>query len=58
MTDQSFRIDEPTLTRILSELAPVIGGDLLEGGVPYRVGLASAIIDRLRATPPSKKVGA
>jgi hypothetical protein len=40
-------LDEPTLTRILSDIAPTVGGDLLEGGVPYRVGLASAILARL-----------
>lgn len=43
-------LDEPTLTRILGELAPVIGGDLLTGGVPHRVGLASAILNALRGS--------
>ena len=38
---------EPILTRILGELAPVVGGDLLEGGVKHRIGLAYAIADRL-----------
>ena len=40
-------LDEPTLTRILGELAPVVGGDLLTGGVPHRIALASAIIAAL-----------
>jgi hypothetical protein len=40
-----FQLDEPKLTSILSRLAPMIGGDLLQ--LPYRVGLASAILDAL-----------
>ena len=49
----STGLDEPTLTRVLGEIALVVGGDLLTGGVKHRVALAAAILARLSESASS-----